>query len=165
MTKQERIDIIKKQVQSPINIDAYNNDTNIKDNTNCMAYAIGATFPYLQMYRLGTISNTKPLDEDYFSTQELIKLLYKDLDALELKYEKIFDDGIKEINPNQHVIKLYALIYADGSIRDFHFIRYDNGKWTERRKQQHVSEIYDCHRYDRDWIYHHLITLKITRKG
>ena len=27
MTKKERLDIIKKQVQSPINIDAYNNDT------------------------------------------------------------------------------------------------------------------------------------------
>lgn len=166
MTKKERLDIIKKQVQSPINIDAYNNDTSIRDNTNCMAYAIGATFPYLQMYRLGAISDSKSLDEPYHSTQELVDLLYKDLDVLGLKYEKIFDDeAIKKIDSNQYIIKLYALVFADGRIGDFHFIRYDNGKWTEKRKRQQIIEMYDCHRYDRDWMYHHLLTLKITRKG
>ena len=132
MTKKERLDIIKKQVQSPINIDAYNNDTSIRDNINCMAYAIGATFPYLQMYRLGAISDSKSLDEPYHSTQELVDLLYKDLDVLELKYEKIFDDeAIKKIDSNQYIIKLYALVFADGRIGDFHFIRSDTGKWTE----------------------------------
>lgn len=65
MTKQERLNIVRKEVQSPINIDAYNNDTSIRDNTNCMAYAIGATFPELSMYRLGAISDSKSLDEPY----------------------------------------------------------------------------------------------------
>lgn len=166
MTKQERLDIVRKEVQSPININAYNNDTRIRDNTNAMAYAIGATFPYLPMYRLGAISDSKSLDEPYYSTQELVNLLYKDLDVLGLKYEKIFDDeAIKKIDSNQYIIKLYALVFADGQIGDFYFIRYDNGKWTEKRKRQRVIEMYDCHRYDRDWMYQHLITLKITRKG
>lgn len=167
MTKQERLDIVRKEVQSPINIDAYNNDTSIRDNTNCMAYAIGATFPELSMYRLGAISDSKSLDEPYYSTQELIKLLYKDLDVLGLKYEKVFnDESIKKIESNQYIIKLYALVFADGRIGDFHFIRYDNnGKWTEKRSRQYAGEMYDCHRYDKDWMYHHLITLKITRKG
>lgn len=159
---EERISKIIEEVHKPIDLKKYES-TSVRDNTNCYAYAIGATYPYLKLYRIGAISQLKPIDEKFTSKEERLNLLFKDLEVLKLKYEPINSENEVDLNDNQFIIKMYIQVLPNGIIFDSHFIRFENGKWTEKRKGQRVSELYDKDMYDKKYLWKHVITLKITR--
>ena len=157
-----RINELIKQAHNPLNLLEYDS-TNVRDNTNCYSHAIGVTYPYLQIYRIGAISQLKSINERYSSKEEIINLLFEDLEILQLKYEQIFSEDDFNLNDNQFVIKLYAWVLPDGRISEYHFIRFEKGKWTEKRKFQEVLELYDKDMYENMYPWEHIITLKITR--
>ena len=164
MTNKERIKIIKQQVHETPPDDSVYSSTSTRDNTNCYSYALGATHPYLSLYRIGTISGRKSIEENYVSTAEIIDLLLSDLDCLNLEYTAITE--IPEQLPERtYIIKLYVKIYANGMIGDYHFIRFDKGTWSEKWRGQKPATLEgkSVNRYDENWMYHHVLTLKITR--
>ena len=57
--------------------------TLVRNTTNCYSYAMGSTVSCLNLYRVGAISGRKPLEEPYFSTGEIIKLLYEDFKEID----------------------------------------------------------------------------------
>ena len=162
MNLSESIERVRAQVQNPLEYKEYEN-TNVKNNTNCFAYAIGATFPEIKLYRLGLVSGEKTIDQEYYSTQELVELMQKDLKVFGLKYEIISEEDIDFDIQNVYYIKLYAVVWANGKIGDFHFIRGENGKWTEKRRHRSVVELSGPNYYDTNFLYHKLATIKITR--
>lgn len=136
MTEPERkrlIDKVKEMVHQKPDIEMYNT-TIVRDNTNCYSYAIGSTYPYLQLYRIGAICDKKPIEQEYFSIEEIKKLLFEDFKILGLKIEKSSVE--EQIEENQYKIALYVKIYADDKIHDFHFLRYENRKWSEKYRTQ-----------------------------
>ena len=159
---QQWIDIILNQVHTPLEMFKYES-TNVRNNTNCYSHAIGATYPELEIYRIGAISNLKSIDQKYTSKEEILNLLFEDLKTLKLKYEEIDLDNDVDLEENQYIIKLYIQFSSDGKIFDYHFIRFEDGKWTEKRKLQRVSELYHENMYDKRYLWEHVVTLKITR--
>lgn len=127
--KRRRIDEVKKLVHQKSDTTLYKN-TNVRNNTNCYSYAIGSTFSYLPLYRIGAICEKKPIDQEYFTIEEIKELLYEDLKVLELQIEESSEE--EQINDNQYKIALFVKIYADNVIHDFHFLRYENGDWSEK---------------------------------
>ena len=135
--KNLRLEKIKKSVHIEMDTTQYNS-TNVIENTNCYSHAIGSILPYIELYRVGAISGKKPIDEPYFSIGELIGLLYQDLETLELKVEKSFEE--EKINDNQYKIALFVKIYADEKIH-YHFLRFEKNEWTEKFKGQYLRNI------------------------
>lgn len=153
---------IKEEVHLPLKWERYK-ETHIRNETNCYSHAIGATSPKLEYYRIGAISEKKEIDERFKSISEIIFLLMEDLTKLDLKYEAISEsDGEPKMEDNQHIIRLYVKIYANGIIGDYHFIRFDEGFWTEKWKGRKVSKA-EPNDYENRWEWRRVIDLKITR--
>ena len=53
---------------------------------------------------------------------------------MKLKIEE--SSAEEEINDNQYKIALFVKIYADEKIHDYHFLRYENGEWSEKYRAQ-----------------------------
>lgn len=163
MTTQEIIEKIKVEVHLPFTTQRYD-ETLVRNETNCYSHAIGATTPVLQIYRIGAISENKDICERYESSSEIVDLLKKDLDVLELNYQIISDDEneTRNLKPDQYIIRLYVKIYANGMIGDYHFIRYESGKWSEKWRGNKPTEI-DSKYYENRWEWKRTISFKITR--
>ena len=131
--KKRRIAKIKDLVHQKPDTNLYNS-TYIRENTNCYSYAIGSTAPYLQLYRIGAICEKKPIDQEYFSIEEIKQLLYEDFKVLGLAIEESSEE--EKINDNQYKIAIFVKIYADNKIHDYHFLRYENNEWSDKRRCQ-----------------------------
>ena len=156
---------VKKQVHQKFDCNIYS-DTNVRDNTNCYSHAIGAEYPCIRIYRIGVLSGKKSdIKEPYTSFEEIINLLFEDLDSLGLEYEVLDKYNRKyDLKKNQYIIRLYLSKYRDGKI-GYHFIRYEDGTWTEKWRGQSMSKIdikYGI-KYDSSWIWNYGCTLRITR--
>ena len=141
MTESERkrqIDQIVKLVHQKPDTTVYNS-TQVRNNTNCFSYAIGSSACYLELYRIGAICGKKPIDQQYFTIEEIKQLLYEDFKTLELKIEESSEK--EEVGENQYKIALYVKIYADNKIHDFHFLRYENGVWSEKYRTQFPRDL------------------------
>lgn len=137
MTSTERelwVQKIKESVHQELDTSRYN-DTIVRDNTNCYSHAIGSTVCYKKLHRVGAISGKKKIDQEFFSEEEIIQLLYQDLKVLDLKIERSSED--EEIDSNQYKIALFIKRYADNKIHDYHFLRFDDTKgWSEKFRGQ-----------------------------
>lgn len=120
-------------------------ETIVSQNTNCYSHALGATYPNLQSYRIGAICGRKPLDQVYFSIDEIKELLFLDCEKLQLKIEEIEESSLEEeLLPNQYKIQLYVKIWGNGQIGDYHFLRCDdNVIWTEKWRGRNMNEVPD----------------------
>ena len=163
MTTQELIEKIKVEVHLPLATHRFD-ETMVQNETNCYSYAIGATTPTLQIYRIGAISGQKDIGEKFKSTDEIISLLKQDLEVLDLKYEIISDEKkeIPKLDQDQYVIRLYARFFGNGMLADYHFIRYEGGKWSEKWRGRKPMGI-DPNSYENWWEWKRLMSLKITR--
>jgi len=131
-------------VHCPLDYSKYES-TIIRNNTNCYAHAIGSTYPELKMYRIGAISQLKSIEKAYVSEDELKALFLEDMQTLNLEAEeiktfskqdclsKIENANLKE---NEHLILLFGVYYGSGKFADFHFWRYDEKGFSEKRKTQ-----------------------------
>ena len=140
MTRDEKIKNIKKTVHLPLNFLDYNS-TNVRDNTNCYSHAIGSTLPYLEFYRIGAICGKKPIDEKYFSIPEIEEFLFEDFKVLNLQIEK--SSKMEELSNDYYKIALFVAINNEGNIWEYHFLRNDEGKWTEKRKNMPCTDFYN----------------------
>lgn len=132
-------DKILSQVHSKLNVQRYN-ETVVRDNTNCYSHALGATFPELQLYRVGAISNNKPIDEKYTSIEEIKEFLFLDCKELQLEIQ---ESSLEEvISDDEHKIALFVKVWANGQIADYHFWRYDNDLlWNEKWRGRGMNQI------------------------
>ena len=128
-----RIKKIEALVHQKPDISRYNS-TIVRNNTNCYSYAIGSSYPYLELYRVGAICGKKPIDQEFFSVGEIINLLCEDLKVLNLKIEQSSKSEI--ISSNQYKIAVFVKIYADNKIHDYHFLRFDENGWSEKFRGQ-----------------------------
>ena len=142
ITFAEKISRIREQVHQDLDFSAYDS-TECRNTTNCFSHAIGATASFDQIYRIGAISGIKPINEKYFSTEEVKKLLSKDMETLGLGFEPYKHDSLKE---NEYVIVLLIQRYSDGRIHDYHFLRYERGVWTEKWRYSRPMVIDDISR-------------------
>ena len=79
------IEKIIQSVHQELDWDVYNH-TNVKDNTNCFAHAIGSTVTSAnKYYRVGILSGKKPDDQAYISTTEVRDLFLADTQVLGLE--------------------------------------------------------------------------------
>lgn len=140
MTRDEKIENIKKAVHSELDISEYNS-TGIRNSTNCYSHAIGSTLPYLELYRIGAISGKKEIDHEYNSIEEIKQLLFSDFKVLNLQIEESSEED--ELLENQHRIALFVAISNNGKIYEYHFLRLNNGEWTEKRKNLPCTEFYN----------------------
>ena len=136
------IEKIKKAVHRPINFKDFKSPCT-RANTNCFALAIGSTVTADKtLYQLGRISGSKkPLDERFFSIEEVKDSFLADLEALDLKYESLalhgksqilaYTSGLK-LQENEHIVVMFVREMANNTIMDFHFLRYDNRGWSEK---------------------------------
>lgn len=131
---------IKVLVHQKPDISRYNS-TVVRDSTNCYSYAIGSTYPCLELYRIGAICGKKEIDKNFSSKEEIVELLYEDLKVLKLKIEKSSKD--EKINSNQYKIALFVQIYADNKIHDYHFLRFDENGWSEKYKGEFPRKLED----------------------
>lgn len=150
----ENFEKIKRAVHQSLNWEDYNS-TSVKDNTNCLAHAIGSTVTSdRRAYRLGVLSGKKDVGEQYFSKEEVKELFEADAEAIELKLQEIEVEDVKsflkeeilniELQENEHIVALFVKIYGKEIIRDFHFLRFDRGiGWSEKRRQLGVDFIED----------------------
>lgn len=114
--------------------------TNVKENTNCFAHAIGSTVTSAnKYYHLGMLSGKKQNDQAYSSLKEVKELFMADAQVLGLKVEEVaFSDKVNPTNEvklqtNQHIVALFIKITGNGRILGFHFLRYDEDKgWSEK---------------------------------
>ena len=146
LSKAERISGINQIRQDirnkkPINIKNYNDNTVIRNYTNCMAYALGTYCSYSQLYRPGIISQEKYRKDQFMDEFELRDLFVKDCKYLNLKvtpFGATQEDLVKyaenfKFRKHEYLIGLFAIKYADGKIRGFHFVRYDPDiGWSEK---------------------------------
>ena len=138
----EAIEKIRKAVHQPLNFDDFKSSCT-RRNTNCYALAIGSTVATDKtLYRLGRISGRKPLDERFFSIEEVKDLFLADLEALDLKYESLDLLGKNQIleytsrlklKKNEHIVIMFVRIMSGEIIADFHFLRFDYRGWSEKR--------------------------------
>lgn len=113
--------------------------TLVRNTTNCYSYAMGSTVSCLNLYRVGAISGIKPLEEPYSSAGEIIKLLYEDFREIDLTIERSSEEEV--ISENQYKIALFVKVYADNKIHDFHFTRFEDGRWSEKFRWQLPRDI------------------------
>lgn len=73
-----------QEVHSKPSFEKYES-TRVRNNTNCYSHALGMTFPNIELYRIDAISNKKPVDQEYFSIEEIKELLFSDCEKLQLK--------------------------------------------------------------------------------
>lgn len=153
MISREQFKKIKHAVHQPLNWDDYNS-TSVIEDTNCLSHALGTTVTSsLEAYRLGILSQKKPLDEQYISIEEVKSLFLSDTMSVELEVEEIqfhnlpkFLDFMSNINlsNNEHIVALFIKIYGDEIIRDFHFFRFDKEiGWSEKRRPLRVNFLND----------------------
>lgn len=114
--------------------------TLVRNTTNCYSYAMGSTVSCLNLYRVGAISGIKPLEEPYSSAGEIIKLLYEDFREIDLTIERSSEEEVV-ICENQYKIALFVKVYADNKIHDFHFTRFEEGRWSEKFWRQLPRDI------------------------
>lgn len=104
-------------------------ETEVRNNTNCYSHALGATYPKIELYRIGAISKKKPINKMYFSVEEIKELLFSDFKTLNLKIE---ESSIEEqILDNQYKFALFVKSFNE-LIADYHFWRFESGLWTEK---------------------------------
>ena len=135
MTETERRRIIKEikpLVHTKIDKTIFENNSLVKDTTNCFAFAIGSTYPCKEMYQLGTISGIRAENIKISSIEEVKKFFFEDMKTLELKTVESSEE--EKISDNQYKIALFVKIYADNKIHDYHFLRLIDNKWVEKRK-------------------------------
>lgn len=143
MNNFEIISKIKDAVHKPINFDDFKSSCT-RENTNGFALAIGSTITADRtLYRPGRISGKKMLNQDFFSVEEVKDLFFSDLEFLKLKYEPLDLFGKKEILAyvsklemceNEYILVMFVQEFADHSIGDYKFLRYDtNIGWSEKR--------------------------------
>ena len=141
------IEQVKIQAHSQPDLKKYD-ETNVRENTNCYSHALGLTLPFITFYRVGAICERKPIDEDYQSIDEIVKLLYLDCKELNLKItESSLDENIEE---NEYKIALFVSIYRNGHI-GYHFWRFDDEVWTEKYRGRIMNLIEDFQRYKLDY--------------
>ena len=144
----ETVEKIKKAVHQPINFRDFES-TCTRENTNCFALAIGSSVTADRtFYRPGRISGKKPLKQDFFSVEEVKNLFLADLEALDLKYESLalhgksqilaYTSGLK-LQENEHIVVMFVQEMANKTIMDFHFLRYDNRGWSEKKGLHYFS--------------------------
>lgn len=152
------INELKERVHRKIDYSAYAS-TNVRNGTNCYSHALGSTLPHSPLYRVGAICGKKNIHDQYCSTKEVEELFLKDMETLGLKVIKmniISDEDVKfvrddtlrrikkyELKENEHIVLLFVNVLADGSILDFHFWRYDEKGFTEKRWERSVTFIDD----------------------
>lgn len=163
MIPEEIIAKIKVEVHLPPNIRRYE-ETMIQNETNCYSYAIGSTFPCLKIYRIGAIFGKKDISERYNSISELVYLLKQDLNELGLEYQSITDEDVEnqKLQDKQYIVCLYAKFYRNSMFADYHFIRYEDGIWSEKWKNSKPRQITSDY-YEGRWEWKKILTLKITR--
>lgn len=143
------IEKIKNAVHQPLNFKAFDSSCT-RQNTNGFALAIGSTVADDRaLYRPGRLSGKKPLEQDFSSVEEVKDLFFSDLEFLDLKYESLDLVGKKEIfdyasqlklKENEHLLVMFVQEFADHSIGDYKFLRYDpNIGWSEKR----ASSVFD----------------------
>lgn len=140
MDKAEIRNNIIKEVHTKPLFEKYN-ESNVRNNTNCYSHALGSTFPYLKAYRIGAICSKKPITEEYRSIEEIKKLLFLDCEAIQLKIEESSLE--EELLEGQFKIALFVEKWSNGRINDYHFFRFDNGIWTEKRKREPMVVVED----------------------
>lgn len=124
---------LKSSVHGKFDRPIYENNSLIRDNTNCFAFAIGSTYPYNEMYRLGTISASRAENQEISSIEEMKKIFFRDMKTLGLE---VIESSEKEIiTDNQYKIALFAKIYANNKICDYHFLRLIDNKWVEKHRR------------------------------
>ena len=139
---------IKKAVHKPIDFKDFES-TCTRENTNCFALAICSTVTSDKtLYRPGRISGKKPLNQDFFSIEEVKDLFLADLEALDLKYESLalygknqiwaYTSGLR-LKENEHIVVMFVQEMANNTIMDFHFLRYDNRGWSEKKGLSYFS--------------------------
>ncbi len=172
METENVIEKIKKAVHQPLNFDDFKSSCT-RENTNCFALAIGSTVTADRtFYRLGRISGKKPLDQDFFSIEEVKDLFLADLEALDLKYESLalhgksqilaYTSGLK-LQENEHIVVMFVQKMANNTIMDYHFLRYDNRGWSEIRRQFHQFVRDDNISWPSNWYDKLVGVFKITR--
>lgn len=133
---------LTQQVQSNPSFEKYV-ETNVRNNTNCYSHALGATYPKLELYRVGAISQKKPIEEIYFSVEEIKELLFSDFKTLKLKIE---ESSIEEqILDNQYKFALFVKSFNE-LIADYHFWRFESGLWTEKWRGRGMNIIENLER-------------------
>lgn len=141
---------ILSQVHSKPCFEAYE-ATNVRNNTNCYSHALGIISPYPEFFcRIGAISGKKAINENYFSIEEIKKLLFFDCKTLQLK---IKESSIEEVLlEDEYKIILFVKIWANGQIGGCHFWRYEDGVWTEKWPGRGMNEIQDFEREKLDYF-------------
>lgn len=138
----EKINRIRCQVHEKLDYTSYDS-TMCQAITNCYSHALGATLMFDKIYRIGAICGKKPITEDYYSIKEMIELLKCDAETLGLGICEYEGEPIKE---NEYLIKLYAKIYRTDRIFDYHFLRCDDGVWTEKWRYSKLCVMEDIDR-------------------
>ena len=123
----EKTALLTKEVHSKPSFEQQYNDTAVRNNTNCYSHALGATYPNLTLYRIGAISQKKPIDETYTSLEE-------------------------ELAKNEYKIALFVKKWANGEIADYHFWRFEDSIWTEKWKGRQMSIVQDFKRDKLDYF-------------
>lgn len=142
MIQKENLEKIIRAVHNPLNWEDYNS-TKVLNHTNCFSHAIGSTITDVRnAYRLGMISGMD--NEVIYSSKESVKQFFLD-DALKLELEieeiqtgtylPFFLKKVEQLElcENEHIVALFVTIYANEKIADFHFLRYDEKGWSEKR--------------------------------
>lgn len=147
----DKISALQKQANSTPTFEKYK-ETNVRDNTNCYSHALGLTLPYPELYcRIGAISGKKPIDQDYFSIEEIKTLLFSDCETLHLGI-KTSSLEEKLISSREYKIALFVKIWGNGKIAGCHFWRYENGIWTEKWPGRGMNVIQDFQRDKLDYF-------------
>lgn len=137
-TRERNLSLLKEAVHSSFDYSKYNS-TNVINSTNCYSHALGSTLTCTELYRIGAICGKKDIEQDYFSIDEILELLYSDFKTLDLSIQKSFLGDT--LNENQYQIVLFVKIYADHKIHDFHFYRNDSLGWSEKWRYYRPSSM------------------------
>lgn len=138
---------IKIDAHQPFKYKEMLNSSIVRENTNCFSVAIGSTCTIDKtLYRLGMLSEKKPVDEAYKSFEEIKDLFLSDLEILDLRYIELnlkTKHSIEQyvsthpLDERSHIAVLFAKEMADKKIHDFHFLRYDSEiGWSEKCGRQ-----------------------------
>ncbi len=145
----EKTALLTKEVHFKPSFEQYS-DTAVRNNTNCYSHALGATYPNLMLYRVGAISQKKPIDERYTSFEEIRNLLFLDCQTLHLEIKESSLE--EELAENEYKIALFIKKWANGEIADYHFWRFEDGIWTEKWKGRQMSVVQDFKRDKLDYF-------------
>lgn len=158
-----KIKEIISEVHSASKFDRYE-EINVRNNTNCYSHALGATSPYIELYRIGALSQKKPIEEEYESAKEIEELLFEDCKAINLKIKK---SSLEELpSEGEYKIILFVKIFANGLISDYHFWRTDdNITWHEKWRGRYMHQIENFKRDFLDYFpWNFMGVYKVSRK-